>query len=72
MSSYFKDCKNQDQVKQVYRALAKQFHPDHGGSTSLMQLLNAQYKQALQSVLNLKRVQSYNIYYRGRTVSVYA
>ena len=70
--NYFTNCKTQDQVKARYRALAHKLHPDHGGSTVLMQLLNTQYKQALKVVLNVKKVQSYNIYYHGKTVSVYA
>jgi len=40
---YFKDCKNADDVKRLYRELAKKLHPDHGGKKEDMAELNKQY-----------------------------
>jgi hypothetical protein len=46
--NYFIDCQTVEQVKQVYRKLAFQYHPDHGGSTEEMQKLNDCYEKALK------------------------
>lgn len=40
---YFNNCKTIDEVKQLYRELAKQLHPDRGGNTEAMQVLNSEY-----------------------------
>lgn len=40
---YFKDCKTVDDVKTLYKKLAKELHPDKGGSTEDMQALNNEY-----------------------------
>jgi len=48
---YFKECNNIEEVKARYKTLAKIFHPDMGGSTELMQALNAEYALACASVL---------------------
>jgi DnaJ-class molecular chaperone len=42
--NYFKDCKTKDDVKRIYRELAKKLHPDHGGSDELMRELTRQYE----------------------------
>lgn len=42
--NYFKDCQTQDNVKRLYRELAKKLHPDHGGSDELMRELTRQYE----------------------------
>ena len=42
--NYFKDCKTQEDVKRIYRELAKKLHPDHGGSDELMRELTKQYE----------------------------
>ena len=42
--NYFKDCKTEDDVKRIYRELAKKLHPDHGGSDELMRELTKQYE----------------------------
>lgn len=48
---YFKECQTLDEVKTRYKTLAKIFHPDCGGSTELMQKLNAEYPIACAMVL---------------------
>jgi hypothetical protein len=48
---YFNDCHTIDQVKGRYKTLAKQYHPDCGGSTEQMQQLNAEYLIACSKVL---------------------
>lgn len=48
---YFKECTTIEQVKARYKTLAKIFHPDMGGSTELMQALNAEYATACAQVL---------------------
>ncbi len=43
MTNYFRDCKTLDEAKSLYRNLARQHHPDMGGSTATMQAINADY-----------------------------
>lgn len=46
--NYFKDCKTQDDVKRLYRELAKKIHPDHGGSDKEMIELTRQYDEMIK------------------------
>lgn len=46
----FVHIKNLDDLKKEYRRLAKQFHPDAGGSTEAMQNLNALYGKAVKEL----------------------
>ena len=48
---YFKECNTIDEVKTRYKTLAKIFHPDMGGTTELMQALNAEYALACANIL---------------------
>lgn len=43
---YFKDCKTIDDVKALYKKLAKEHHPDTGGDTATMQAINTEYSYA--------------------------
>ena len=45
--SYFSKCSTVEEVKSLYRTLAKANHPDLGGDTATMQEINAQYHAAL-------------------------
>lgn len=47
---YFSECKTLNEVKQLYRQLAKDNHPDHGGDTATMQQINLQYARAINAV----------------------
>lgn len=47
---FFSTCKNLDEVKQLYRELAKQFHPDRGGDLVTMQKINAEYSLAIAKI----------------------
>jgi curved DNA-binding protein CbpA len=48
---YFINFVTIDDVKQLYRKLAKKFHPDLGGSKEAMQEINAEYKFAMQKAI---------------------
>jgi curved DNA-binding protein CbpA len=49
MKNFFKDCKNLQEVKKLYRDLALKLHPDKGGNTHDMQELNAAYEAVLNN-----------------------
>jgi curved DNA-binding protein CbpA len=49
MKNYFRDCKNLQEVKKLYRDLALKLHPDKGGNTQDMQELNAAYEAVLNN-----------------------
>ncbi len=40
---WFNECKTVDEVKATYKKLAKEFHPDLGGDTAIMQEINKEY-----------------------------
>lgn len=44
---WFKDCQSLDEVKAMYKQLAKQYHPDLGGDTVTMQEINREYAIAI-------------------------
>jgi len=48
---YFSDCKAIEDVKTIYKQLAKQFHPDLGGDTATMQEINNEYTFACARIL---------------------
>ena len=48
---HFKDCKTIEEVKALYKKLAKENHPDHGGSTEMMQKINTEYAFACAKIL---------------------
>lgn len=48
--NYFSNCINPDEIRAIYRQLAKQHHPDLGGDTKTMQEINAAYERALKQM----------------------
>jgi hypothetical protein len=48
---YFNNCRTIDEVKAMYKQLAKQYHPDCGGDTATMQAINSEYAYACAKVL---------------------
>ena len=55
---YFKDCHTIDEIKAMYKQLAKQHHPDCGGSTEIMQAINAEYAYACANALKAENLTS--------------
>jgi hypothetical protein len=49
--TYFKDCLTIDEVKAMYKTLAKQHHPDCGGDTETMQAINSEYAFVCAKIL---------------------
>ena len=56
---YFKNINNLEQAKLHYRTLAKQLHPDKGGSIIDFQLMQKEYKAVLLQLQNRKDVECY-------------
>ncbi len=42
-TNYFQICQTLDEARALYRNLARQHHPDHGGDTTTMQEINRQW-----------------------------
>ena len=47
---YFRNCNTLDELKQEYRRLALQHHPDKGGATETMTAINNAYEDAFRRV----------------------
>jgi len=47
---YFKDCSTIDEVKALYKKLAKENPPDMGGDTATMQAINTEYAFACAKI----------------------
>jgi len=56
--TYFKDCNcfNLSEVKQYYKKLALQFHPDRGGSEDIMKIINNEYEILIKQLLKGERI----------------
>jgi curved DNA-binding protein CbpA len=48
---WFNDCKTLEDVKSLYKKLAKQYHPDLGGDTATMQQINLEFSFASAKVI---------------------
>ena len=48
---YFNECTTLEEVKALYKQLAKQHHPDCGGDTATMQAINEEYDKACILIL---------------------
>jgi len=59
---YFDHLHDVAEIKKLYRQLAMENHPDHGGDTATMQEINSQYADALQRADGQKSTDS-----RGKT-----
>jgi hypothetical protein len=46
--NFFINCTSIENVKQLYKKLAMQYHPDKGDDTLTMQQINAEYQQILK------------------------
>lgn len=50
MQNFFQSCNTLQDVKELYRTLAKQYHPDKGGDLATMQEINNQYTRAINTI----------------------
>ena len=50
MTNFFQSCETLQQVKDLYRTLAKENHPDKGGNLQTMQEINNQYSRAIATI----------------------
>lgn len=55
--TYFKNCKNIEDVKETYRKLAKKLHPDCGGDAEEFKKMMNEYKTAFNLYKNIHRNQ---------------
>ena len=49
-SNYFAQCNTLEEVKALYRQLAKEHHPDKGGNLETMQTINNQYSRVINTI----------------------
>ena len=49
---FFENVKTLDELRREYRRLAFIYHPDKGGDTVLMQILNDQYERLSRKLIN--------------------
>jgi len=56
MANFFFGLNDVAEIKKLYRELVKVHHPDLGGETKTMQILNDQYLTALKGVNNTKTI----------------
>lgn len=47
---YFNNCETLNDVKSLYRTLAKEHHPDKGGDLATMQSINNEYSFAIRAI----------------------
>ena len=50
--NFFENVKTLDELRKEYRRLAMIYHPDKGGDTALMQVLNNQYERLSKRLIN--------------------
>lgn len=48
MGKFFDKCKTLNELKKLYKELARQNHPDFGGSVETMQAINAEYDKMVE------------------------
>ncbi|MBK6544278.1 MAG: J domain-containing protein [Saprospiraceae bacterium] len=48
---YFNSCSSIEEVKHLYKQLAKEHHPDIGGRTEMMQAINSEYSFVIAKLL---------------------
>jgi curved DNA-binding protein CbpA len=49
---FFENVRTLDELRKEYRRLAMIYHPDKGGDTLTMQILNAQYERLSKTLIN--------------------
>lgn len=72
MKKYLKNIQTIEQLKREYRKLAKKLHPDNGGSTAEMQILNAEYAEWHKVVKNIHEAADGSTYEKENTENVNA
>lgn len=55
MNKYFKNCKNIEDLKEKYRDLCKQLHPDNGGDTRAFQDMRNEFSDLCKTLKNVHR-----------------
>lgn len=55
---YFENCKNIEDIKEMYRKLAKKLHPDCGGNAEEFKKMSAEYTTAYNRFKNVHRSQA--------------
>lgn len=49
-TKYFKNIKNQAELRKAFIKLLKQYHPDNGGDAEICKMINAEYEQLMRDL----------------------
>lgn len=52
---YFKDCKSIEEVKEIFKKLAKELHPDNGGDAENFKQMMNEYTEAFNRLKNIHK-----------------
>lgn len=63
-------CTNEDELKSLYRKLAKHLHPDTGGDNELMKALQEAYEKQIGIINNEKESKSKKSYRKSSDISL--
>ena len=64
---YFRECRTIEDVKRVYRELAKKLHPDCGGDAEAFKSMQAEYTEAFNRLKNIHTTQTGETYEKETT-----
>ncbi len=65
--TYFKNCKTIEDVKNIFKTLAKKLHPDNGGNPEEFKNMMAEYKIMFDRLKNIHQSKDGDTYEKKTT-----